>query len=107
MRTLCIIALALLLVGCRTGARQGLSLNAEQARTVALQLANDKAFALYHCQPVRDGQPARFAQGHWVWIDRQGYGHLDFEVTVELAADGSPRTVDLKLLDNRVFPFAL
>ncbi len=101
MRTLCVIVFALLLVGCRTGARQGSSLNADQARTTALQLANDKAFELYHCQPFHDGPPARFTQGRWVWIDRQGYGKSDFEVVVELAANGSPRMVDLKLLDNR------
>ena len=100
MKTLCLIAFALLLVGCRTGARQGSSLNAEQARTVALQLANDKAFELYHCQPFHDGPPARFAQGRWVWTDREGYGICDFEAKVDLAADGSSHTVDLKLLDN-------
>ena len=82
-------------------AEKSASLTAEQAKTVAMRLANDKASALYHCQPFRDGQPARFVAGQWVWVDLQGFGHSDIQATVELAADGSTNSVDLKLLDSR------
>jgi uncharacterized protein YcfL len=103
MRTPCVIILSLLLAGCASS-QPGAGLTAEQARTLAMQLANDKAATLYHCQPFHDGQPARFAEGRWVWTDRRGVGHEDVQVTVELAADGSTNRVDLELFDsmNRV-----
>lgn len=98
MKTSCII-FALLLVGCAS-TRESRSLTAEQAKTVAMRLANDRAYTLYHCQPFRDGQPARFVAGHWVWVELQGFGHADIQATVELAADGSPGKVDLQLFDS-------
>jgi len=82
-------------------AEKSASLTAEQAKTVAMRLANDKAFTLYHRQPFRDGQPARFVAGQWVWVDLQGLGHGDIQATVQLAADGSTNSVDLKLLDSQ------
>jgi hypothetical protein len=82
-------------------AEKSASLTAEQAKTVAMRLANDKAFTLYHCQPFRDGQPARFVAGQWVWVDLRGFGHGDIQATVEFAAVGSTSSVDLKLLDSQ------
>jgi hypothetical protein len=99
MKISSIIISACLLVGC-TGSRQSASLTAEQARSLAIKLANDKALALYHCQPFRDGQPAQFVAGHWIWTGRQGFGHADVQATVELAEDGSAHNVDVKLFDS-------
>jgi hypothetical protein len=82
-------------------AEKSASLTAEQAKTVAMRLANDKALTLYHCQPFRDGQPARFVAGQWVWVDLQGLGHGDIQDTLQLAADGSTNSVDLKFLDSQ------
>ena len=82
-------------------AEKSASLTAEQAKTLAIRLANDKALTLYHCQPFRDGQPARFVAGQWVWVDLQGLGHGDIQATVKLAEDGSTISVDVKLLDSR------
>jgi hypothetical protein len=100
MKTSCVIIFTLLLVGCAS-TRQNASLTAEQAKTVAMRLANDKAFTLYHCQPFRDGQPARFVAGHWIWVELQGFGNSDIQATVELAADGSTRNVNLQLLNSQ------
>jgi hypothetical protein len=100
MKIPCIIFSSFLLAGC-SGSHPGSSLTAEQARTRALQLANDKASADFHCQPFHDGQPAQFVAGYWVWTDRAGYGEGDFEARVELAPDGSAHKVELQLLDNR------
>jgi hypothetical protein len=100
MKTFSIIVFALILVGC-TRTHQSASLTAEQAKTVATRLASDKALTVYHCQPFRDGEPARFVVDHWVWIGHQGYGHGDIMATVELAADGSTNSVDLQLLDSQ------
>ena len=99
MKISAVIICAFLLVGCASSP-QSASLTAEQAKTLAMRLANDKAATVYHCQPFRDGQPAHFVAGHWVWTDLQGFGRGDIQATVELAADGSTHTVDLKLLDN-------
>jgi hypothetical protein len=101
MKTSCIVAFTLFLVGCETSTRPSALLTAEQAQRISVQLANDKASTLYHCQPFGSGQPAHFAQGRWVWADRQGYGNGDIEAAVELAANGSTNDVDLKLLDSR------
>ncbi|HLX95659.1 MAG TPA: hypothetical protein VKU37_07935 [Verrucomicrobiae bacterium] len=100
MKIWCIIIFTLLLVDC-ANAQPGGSLTTTQASTIALQLANDKASSIYKCQPFRDGRPACFVDGHWVWMNQRGYGHGDFQVTVELADDGSTNSVDLKLLDSQ------
>jgi len=99
MRTLCII-FSFLFVGCSTS-RQGASLTAVQANTLAMRLANDEASTLYHCEPFQDGQPARFEAGHWTWTAMEGVGHNDLEATVELAVDGSSNHVDLKVFDSQ------
>ena len=82
-------------------AEKSASLTAEQAKTVAMRLANDEASRLYHCEPFRDGQPARFVAGQWVWVDMQGFGHGDIQATVKLTEDGSTISVGLQLLDSR------
>jgi hypothetical protein len=97
MKTSCFIFFTLLLVGCAS-THQSASLTAEQAKTVAMRLASDKASTVYHCQPFSDGELARFVAGHWVWIGLQGYGRADIQATVELAVDGSTNNVDLQLL---------
>ena len=100
MKTSLILVLAFILVGCESS-RQCVSLTADQAKTLAMGLANDKAATLYHSQPFVAGQPAKFVAGHWLWVARQGFGRGDIQATVELAADGSTNRVDLQLLDNQ------
>jgi hypothetical protein len=51
MKTSFIIIFTLLLVG-GTSTRQSASLTTEQAKTVSMRLATDKAFTLYHCQSL-------------------------------------------------------
>jgi hypothetical protein len=99
MKACCIIFSALLLAGCASSP-PGPALTAEQATSLAVQLANGKASALYQVQPFRDAQPARFKAGRWVWTDQRGVRHEDMQVAVELAADGSTNRVDLKVFDS-------
>jgi hypothetical protein len=94
MKTSGIIFIALLLVGCISTC-QTASLTADQAKAVAIRLANEKAAATYHRQPFHDGQPPSFVAGHWIW--RQLVTG-DIEATVELAADGSTNSVALDQL---------
>ena len=107
MRTLFIFGLAFLLVGCSTSMQQSVLLTAEKAQQIAVQVANEKATALYHCQPFGSRQAAHFAEGRWVWVDRQGYGHGDIEASVELAANGSTNSVDIKILDSKQMPLPM
>ena len=100
MKIASIIIAALLLVGC-TSTRPSASLTAEQAKAVAMRLANDEAFKLYHCRPFHDGKTAQFVAGHWLWVERQGFGHSDIQATVELAADDSSHKVELQVLDSQ------
>jgi len=103
MKTHHLITLVLLLAGCSsTGTHRASSLTADQARTLARQLANDQARALYGSQPFLNGAPARFVQGRWIWSDRRGFGLGDMQATVTLAADGSPHSVDVMLFDSRL-----
>ncbi len=96
------LLLVLVLVGCSsTGTYRPTTLNADQARTRARQLANEQAQALYGSQPFWDGAPARLVHGRWVWSDRRGCGSGDMEATVTLAVDGSPRSVDVIFLDSQ------
>ena len=100
MKTSLIVVLAVILVGCESS-RQSASLTTEQATTIAMRLANDKASTLYQHQPFVAGQPAQFVAGHWLWVARQGFGHGDIQARVELARDGSTNHVDLQLYDSQ------
>jgi hypothetical protein len=91
LKTSRIILFALLLAGC-TSTHQTASLTADQAKSVAIRLANEKAAATYHRQPFHDGQAPSFVAGHWTW--RQLVTG-DLEATVELAADGSTNNVTI------------
>lgn len=98
MKTPRIILITLLLVGC-TSTHQTASLTADQAKAVAIRLANEKAASTYHCQPFHNGQPPSFVAGHWVWRQL-----ATIEGTVELAADGSTNSVVLNpLVDGILF----
>jgi hypothetical protein len=62
MKTFVFLPLLMLIAGCAaTGPHKAAGLSPERARLLALQLANDKAHALYECQPFQDGStpPAR------------------------------------------------
>jgi hypothetical protein len=76
-------------------------LTGAQAEALAEKLANEKAQALYHCQPFRNGTPAQWVQGYWVWHDLRAQGTLDLEATVKFAADGTHPDVRVILLDSR------
>lgn len=101
MKIVSIIVVTLLLVGC-TSARPSASLTAGQANAIAMRLANDQAFTLYHCRPFHDGHPAQFVAGHWLWVEREGFGHSDIQATVELAADGLSHQVQVQVLDSQI-----
>ena len=95
------ILFALLLVGCASTPPKT-SLTVEQATAIAQRMANEKAFELYQCRPFLGNQPAQFVAGEWIWTKHQGFGLGDIYATVELAADGSSRKVDVQLLDSRL-----
>ena len=99
MKQFCSTILVFFVVGC-TSTQPTISLTKEQAKTIAMQLANDKADLLYHCRPFQNGEPAQLVAGHWIWIGRQGIGNDDIDARVELAADGSTNNVDCKVLVN-------
>jgi len=95
-----ILVLALALAGC-TKPPHSATLSAEQAGTLAQRLANEKAQTLYNCQPFRDGPPAEWVAGYWVWSDLRAHGGGDIEATVEFAADGAGPKVNVVLIDSR------
>ena len=102
MKSLCLIPLLVLMLGCGApGTRQAAPLGAEQASLLARQAANAEAQALYQCQPFDNGPSARLEGGRWVWKDSRAYGQCDIEARVSFAPDGSGRTVQVLLLDNR------
>jgi hypothetical protein len=96
MKTSLIAVLGFILIGCESSRQSGL-LTAEQAKTLAVRLANDKASTIYHRQPFHDGVPATFESGRWVWRE---LAPGDIEATVKLAADGSTNNVALNILSN-------
>jgi hypothetical protein len=98
-----IFALLLLLAGCESSQRN-VPLTAEQAKILAMRLANDKADMLFHHRPFQGGQSAHFAAGHWIWTDSRGVGILDYQATVDLAADGSTNNVAVQVLDSALHP---
>ena len=96
--------LILEVVGDGEGSRQSVSLTAEHAHIIALRLANEKADALFHCQPFHGGQPPIFSGGRWVWTNSCGVGLGDIQASVELAADGSTNHADIQLFDSHERP---
>jgi biopolymer transport protein ExbD len=80
------------------------ALTGAQAEAKAVELANEKAQALYNCQPFQKGRPAELVDGYWVWTDGRPYGAADLEATVKFAADGTNPEVTVNLLDSRVKP---
>jgi beta-lactamase regulating signal transducer with metallopeptidase domain/biopolymer transport protein ExbD len=91
-------------VGLRTLAEKPAptsALTGAQAEAKAVELANEKAQALYNCQPFQKRRPAELVDGYWVWNDGRAYGEGDLEATVKFAADGTNPEVTVKLLDSR------
>ena len=84
------------------GARQAsATLTADEVRTLARAMANEKARELYDCEPFQNGPLAERVEEGWVWFDRRARGPADIEATVHFAADGSAHSVDVILLDTR------
>jgi len=102
MKSLRIIALGLLFVGCSSAPPRPVALTADRATLLACQLANQEALTLYDCQPFSDGSPARFVQGRWVWGERRGWGYGDIEASVTLAADGSKPAIEVTYVQSTV-----
>ena len=96
-----LIPLALALLGCSSTTLRTARLTADQAGSLAQQLANEKAKTLFNCQPFRNGQPAQLVQGHWVWHDLRGQGRGDLEATVKFALDGANPDVSVTQLDSQ------
>jgi hypothetical protein len=103
MKTPLIAISVLLLAGCESS-RTKTHLTAEQAATLSVQLANDKAEAVYHRRPFENKQPPQFQNGRWLWTGSRGLGTLDFQATVELAVNGSTNKVDVRLTDDALHP---
>jgi hypothetical protein len=103
MRAPYVIIFVLLLFGCKSSERNA-QLTATQAQELALRLANDKADGLFHHRPFQNDQPASFVEGRWIWTDSHGVGLTDLRATVELAANGSTNSVDVKIFDDALRP---
>jgi len=103
MKTLWIAISALLLAGCESS-RTATPLTADRAGTLSVQLANDKAEAIYHRRPFVNNQPAQFENGRWTWSDSHGIGKLDYEATVKLAANGATNSVTIQVTDDALHP---
>jgi len=74
-------------------------MTSNEAGSLAEHLANEKAQALYNCQPFRNSPPARFVRDHWTWHRLKAQGLGDIEATVELAADGAePKVTVVRLV---------
>lgn len=103
MRLSFAILLTVVCASCETSQKTK-PLTAQQAEMLAIQLANKEADKVFHRQPFEAKMPPHFEAGHWVWTGSRGAGLLDFQATVELAADGSTNSVDVKLLDDALRP---
>jgi hypothetical protein len=99
MKILSAIAITVFMLGCRRSPPSA-ALTAPQAQALAMQLANEKADALFHQWPFHDSRPAEFAEGRWTWTAKQGWGTSDFHAKVELASDGSTNSVDVQLFND-------
>ena len=104
MKTLCVLALVVSLVGCSADRPHTATLTPVQATDLARRLANEKAEALYHCRPFSNGPSAQLVDGCWSWQDLRGQGQVDLQASVRFASNGSNPTVSVVLLDSRPKP---
>lgn len=77
-------------------------LSAEEASVLAQRLANDEAERLYHVRPFLRNSPARWMSFRWVWRERQGYGHADFEADVQFGPSAAGPVVKVILIESQV-----
>jgi hypothetical protein len=82
------------------GGKASSLMTSNEAGALAEHLANEKAQALYNCQPFRNGPSARFVRDHWTWHHLQAQGLGDIEATVEFAADGAEPKVAVVRLES-------
>jgi hypothetical protein len=87
-------------VACMVGCTRTATLTSDEAGSLAQQLANEKAQALYHCQPFQKAEPAQLIEGHWVWHQIQGQGKGDLEAKIQFRADGADPKVTLTQLES-------
>ncbi len=107
MRLHYLIPLLTLLAGCTSSRSRVPTLNAEQAGSLAQQLANHKAETLYNCHPFSKVQPAQFVEGRWTWHQIQGLGRGDMEAKVQFRADGSQPVVSVTRLESLPKPIEI
>lgn len=101
-----IMAALLLLAGCGgSESPPPAAAKQEQVAATARRLANERAQALYRCQPFEVDRAPQWTNRHWVWRDRRGYGGGDVEAIVSLAPDLSTQSVQVLLLDSRTIEF--
>ena len=100
MKTKYLIPLVAFVVGCNSTATHTPPLTPDKAGSLAQQLANEKAQALYHCQPFQKTEPAQFIDGHWVWHQIQGQGKGDLEARIEFKPDGADPKITLTRLES-------
>lgn len=81
-----------------------IQLTSSQATALAIRLANDKADALFHHRPFKDGQPAQLVTGKWVWTDGCGVALMDYHASVVLGSNGSTNRVDIQVWDDSLRP---
>ena len=74
------------------------ALTAQEAGTLACNMANARAKELYGCEPFRDPPPARTDEAGWVWTDCRAHGRTDLEAKVRLAPDGSEQNIEVIVL---------
>ena len=106
MKASWIVIAALLPAGCESSHKLP-PLDAAHAQALALRLANDQADTLFHQRPFQDGKPPELTAGRWVWTGHRGMHLVEFEATVELAADGSTNSVKVQLLDDALAPMGM
>jgi len=88
--------------GCATKTKQIPPLTSNQAKIIAVQLANDEARKSYNCQPFKNDQPIVFRDNKWLWSSIVACGHCDVEAEIEIAASGTTNHILLQLLDNQL-----
>ncbi len=77
-------------------------LSAEEVSVLAQRLANDEAERLYHVRPFLRNSPARWMSFRWVWRNRQGYGHADFEADVQFGPTADRPVVKVILIESQL-----
>jgi hypothetical protein len=96
-----------LIVGCLSlifGIDRYFRLSAQEAKDLALHLANKESLAKFKIEPFQDGRDATLENGRWTWGGLSAVGKVDISADVSFDAYGNNPLTKIWLMSSLGIP---